>query len=264
MQPMHACRMSLFEDRSRRRFIKTFVLGTASAIVAGQPWRGAFLAQAAPAGPDIGILKIRLSDYPSLQNQFGSVRIGLNPIDTATQYPAGFFYPILVNRGVGNEFYALDTYCHHEGCVVPPYDEFDGRSTCPCHGSQYAIDGSLISEGPASGPLDRYHLTYDGDETLTIEVPFLGYSVTAIPIQNTNPPKLLLDFPTKEGVEYEVQFRQRMQDSWSVVPFSTSLDGAEETMSLIGNGLPASAYVSRTRATGFYAVTIKVLNLTEL
>src|SRR5882672_5597732 len=41
--------MSLFEDRSRRRFIKSFVLGTASAIVAGQPWRGAFLAQAAPA-----------------------------------------------------------------------------------------------------------------------------------------------------------------------------------------------------------------------
>ena len=257
--------MSLFEDRSRRRFIKSFVLGTASAIVAGRPWRGAFLAQAAPAaGPDVGILKVRLSDYPSLLNEFGSVRLGMNPIDPDTQYPAGFFYPILVNRGSGNEFYALDTYCHHEGCVVPPYDAFEGKITCPCHQSMYAIDGTLISDGPASGPLDRFNLTYDGDETLTIEVPFLGYSVTAIPIQSTNPPELVLDFPTREGVEYEVQFRQRMQDSWTVIPFSTSLDGAEETMSVIGDGRTAWVYVSRTRATGFYAVSVKVLNLTEL
>jgi nitrite reductase/ring-hydroxylating ferredoxin subunit len=262
--------MSLFEDRSRRRFIKSFVLGTASAIVAGQPWRGAFLAQAAaPPDPDVGILKVRLSDYPSLLNEFGSVRLGFNPIDTATWYPGGFFYPILINRGLGNEFYALDTYCHHEGCVVPPYDSFDNKIVCPCHGSEYAIDGTLLG-GLSSGPLDRLNLTYDGDETLTIEVPRLGYSVTAVPIQTTTPPKLLLDFPTKEYVEYEVQFRQRMQDSWTVVPFSRSLDGPEDSLSLIADPFDpssypnASVYVSRTRATGFYAVSVKVLNLTEI
>jgi Rieske Fe-S protein len=262
--------MSLFEDRSRRRFIKSFVLGTASAMVAGRPWRGAFLAQAAPAGPDVGILKIKLSDYPSLLNEFGSVRLGLNPMASDSTGPLGFFYPILINRGFGNAFYALDTYCHHEGCVVPPYDEFEGKITCPCHGSEYAIDGALISDGPSSGPLDRFNLTYDGDETLTIEVPFLGYSVTAIPIENTSPPKLLLDFPTKEAVEYEVQFRQRMEDPWTVVPISRSLDGPEDALSMVadpfdpGTWPNASIYVSRTRATGFYAVSVKVLNLTEL
>jgi Rieske Fe-S protein len=261
--------MSLFENHSRRRFIKSFVLGTASAIVAGQPWRGAFLAQA-QAAPDVGILKVKLSDYPSLLDEFGSVRLGLNPMASDSSGPIGFFYPILVNRGFGNEFYALDTYCAHEGCVVPPYDGFEGKIICPCHGSEYAIDGALISNGPASGPLGRYNLTYDGDETLTIEVPRLGYSVTAIPIQSTSPPKLLLDFPTKEGVEYEVQFRQRMQDAWTTIPFSRSLDGPEDAVSMIADPFDpsthpiASIYVSRTRATGFYAVSVKVLNLTEL
>ena len=262
--------MSLFEDHSRRRFIKTFALGTASAIVAGLPWRGAFLAQAAPAaGADIGILKIKLRDYPSLLNEFGSVRLGLNPMASDSSGPLGFFYPILVNRGSGMEFYAMDSGCHHEGCVVPPYDASEGAMVCPCHGSRYGIDGSKI-DGPTSGPLDRLNLTYDGDETLTIEVPFLGYSVTAIPIQSTSPPKLLLDFPTKEGVEYEVQFRQRMQDAWTTVPFSRSLDGLEDSLSVIADPLDpstypnASVYVSRTRATGFYAVSVKVLNLTEI
>ena len=261
--------MSLFEDRSRRRFIKTFVLGAASAAVAGRPWRGAFLAQAAPTDPDVGILKIKLSDYPSLLDELGSVRLGLNPMALDSTGPIGFFYPILINRGFGNEFYALDSYCHHEGWVVPPYDSFDGCMTCPHERSKYAIDGALIS-GPASGPLDRFNLTYDGDETLTIEIPRLGYSVSAIPIQSTTPPKLLLDFPTKEYVEYEVQFRQRMQDAWTIVPFSRSLDGAEDSLSMIADPFEpstypnASIYVSRTRAMGFYAVSVKVLNLTEI
>jgi|SRR5882672_6327678 len=262
--------MSLFEDRSRRRFIKSFVLGTACAFVAGQRWRGTILAQAAqPAAPDVGILKIKLSDYPSLLNELGSVRLGLNPMASDSTGPLGFFYPILINRGFGNEFYALDSYCHHEGFIVPPYDTFDGSMTCPGHGSKYAIDGALISNGPSSGPLDRFNLTYDGDETLTIEVPRLGYSVTAIPIQSTDPLKLLLDFPTKEGVEYEVQFRQRMDDAWTAVPFSRSLDGAEDALSLVADPFDpasfpyASIYVSRTRPTGFYAVSVKLLDLTE-
>jgi nitrite reductase/ring-hydroxylating ferredoxin subunit len=183
--------------------------------------------------------------------------------------PLGFFYPILINRGFGNEFYALDSYCHHEGFVVPPYDTFDGCMTCPHEASKYNIDGTLIS-GPASGPLDRFNLTYDGDDTLTIEVPRLGYSISAIPIESTNPPRLLIDFPTKEGVEYEVQFRQRMQDAWTAVAFSRSLDGPEDAMSIIADPFDpasypnASIYVSRTKAAGFYAVSVKVLNLTEL
>jgi Rieske Fe-S protein len=262
--------MSLFEDRSRRHFIKSFVLGTTSAIVAGQPWRGAFLAQAQAADPDVGILKIKLSDYPSLLNEFGSVRLGLNPMASDSTGPIGFFYPILINRGFGNEFYALESFCWHEGCVVPPFDPEENAMVCPCHQSHYDIDGTVWPDQMSSNSLTRYNLAYDGDETLTIEVPRLGYSVSAIPIQNTNPPKLLLDFPTKEYVEYEVQFRQRMEDAWTVVPFSRSLDGAEDSLSMIADPFDpgtypnASIYVSRTRAMGFYAVSVKVLNLTEI
>ena len=256
--------MSLFEDQSRRRFIKSFVLGTASGVVFGKPWRGALLAQASPAAePSVGVLQVKLSDYPSLLEEFGSVRLGLNPIYPDSSGPLGFFYPILINRSLGNTFYAMDSGCSHAGCVVPPFDPFDNTMVCPCHGSTYAIDGTLLS-GPASNSLTRFSLEFDGDNLLTIQVPFLGYSVTAIAVQSATEPRLLLDFPTKLGVEYEVHFRERMRDAWAMVPFSTTLDGPEDSLSVIGNELPASIYVSRTKPTGFYAVAVKVLNLTEL
>jgi Rieske Fe-S protein len=257
--------MSLFEDPSRRRFIKAFVLGTASGLVLGKPWRAAVLAQATPAaGVNLGTLPVRISEYPSLAQEFGSVRLGLNPIYSDSSGPIGFFYPILINRGLGNTFYAMDSGCSHAGCVVPPFDVIENAMVCPCHGSRYEIDGTVHPDQPASSSLTRYNLEYDGGDLITIQVPFLGYSVTALAVQSALEPRLLLDFPTKLGVEYEVHFRQRMQDAWTVIPFSTTLDGPEDTMSVIGNELNASVYVSRTRATGFYAVSIKILNLTEL
>jgi len=253
--------MSLFEDQSRRRFIKSFVVGTASGLVLGKPWRAAVLAQASPAGePSIGVLRVKLTDYPSLLQEYGSVRLGLNPIYPDSSGPIGFFYPILINRGLGNAFYAVDSGCTHAGCVVPPYDSFEHTIICPCHGSIYAIDGTILG-GEAQSSLRRFDLEFDGDNLLTIQVPFLGYSVTTATVQSATEPRLLLDFPTKLGVEYEVQFREKMNQPWTVVPFSTTLDGPEDTLSLFGDELNASIYVSRMKPTGFYAVSVKVLDL---
>jgi Rieske Fe-S protein len=255
--------MSLFEDQSRRRFIKSFVLGTASGLVLGKPWRAAVLAQASPAGVNVGTLPVRLSDYPSLAQEAGSVRLGLNPIYSDSSGPIGFFYPIIITRGSGDTFYAMDSGCTHAGCVVPPFDPVEGVMTCPCHGSIYAIDGTILG-GAAQSSLTRFNLEYDGMDLLTIQVPFLGYSVTALTVQGATVPRLLLDFPTKLGVEYEVRFRERLRDEWTTIPFSTTLDGPEDMLSVIGTDFNASVYVSRMKPTGFYAVAIKVLNLTEL
>jgi cytochrome b6-f complex iron-sulfur subunit len=45
----------------------------------------------------------------------------------------------------GGQVWALSTLCPHLGCVVKPSEPgFD----CPCHGSQFARDGSLL-RGPS-------------------------------------------------------------------------------------------------------------------
>lgn len=256
--------MNLFEDHSRRRFVKTFVVGTAMAVAFGKPWRGAFVAEASPmaAGSNFGILQVQLSDFPLLHEEFSSVRIGVNGIEDNSSGPLGFFYPIVISRGAGDQFYAVDAGCTHAGCVVPPYDNIEEAIICPCHGSTYKIDGTLIG-GKASSSLLKMDISFDGVNMLTIKVPFLGYSVTGSVVQSDGTPRFQLDFFAYPGVEYEVKFQQRMKTPWTVVPFSTSLDSAPDRLSLVGAEQPVSIFVERTAPTGFFAVAMKLMDLTE-
>lgn len=257
--------MNLFEDQSRRRFVKTFVFGAAaSALCTGRPWRGTFLAEASPApsGLNEGILQIKISDYPPLAEAFGSIRLGFNPINSDSSGPMGFFYPVLINRGDSNDFYAMDSGCAHAGFVVPIYDAVEGAMICPGHQSHYAIDGTVWEDQESSTSLTRFNLTYDGVDTLTIKVPFLGYSVTCSAAQSSTAPRLQLGFPTFFGVEYEVRFRARIENPWTVVPFATSADGAADQMSYFGDEQPATIFVDRTTVAGFFSIAVKVLDLT--
>ena len=242
----------------RRQFVKTLMFGTAASVLFGRPWRATVRAEPQPS-PDVGVFRVKLSDYPPLQLDYGSVRLGFNPIDFMA--PLGTFYPILINRENATTYYALDTQCSHAGCVVPPYDEAEGVIRCPCHGSLYALDGSLLGP-PASNPLRRYPATFDGVDTLSIEIPGLAYSVTASVVQNGDASRFQLDFPTFESVEYEVQFRQRVRDPWTPVNFALAVDGPADQSSLFGNGAPATVYVDRATPTGFYTVSIKIIDLT--
>jgi Rieske Fe-S protein len=242
----------------RRQFVKTLMFGTAASVLFGRPWRATVLAAPQPSA-GAGVFRVRVSDYPPLQLDYGSVRLGFNPIDLFG--PLGAFYPIIINRESPSTYYALDSFCSHAGCVVPPFDEAEGAIRCLCHGSAYALDGSLIN-GPASNPLIRYPATFDGVDTLSIEIPGLAYSVTGSVVQSGDSSRFQLDFPTFEGVEYEVQFRQRVRDSWSPILFALAIDGPADQSSLIGNGSPATVFVDRTTPTGFYTVSIKIIDLT--
>jgi len=65
------------------------------------------------------------------------------------------------------KFVALSLICKHKGCTV----ELTGNKfVCPCHGSEYAIDGK-VTEGPAKKNLDTYETTYDpAKETVTVNM----------------------------------------------------------------------------------------------
>lgn len=54
-------------------------------------------------------------------------------------------------------YIALDTTCTHLGCQTRWVEE-DGMIECPCHGSKFGRDGSLI-HGPAPRPLRRWPMS---------------------------------------------------------------------------------------------------------
>lgn len=224
-----------------------------------------YAAEVMATPPNIGRIKVTFTEYPVLQNEFSSIRLGVQPM--FGDFPGNRkFYPVVITRGEQQQFYALNSECPHAGCAVPPYNEFNGGIICPCHGSHFGIDGTYY-EGPAGRSLDRYSIAFDGQETLTIEIPGLGYSVAGSIVQDGN--RFRLDFPAHPFFQYEVQFRPGFgqNDSWNPVLFSLTADGPMDQSSLsITSGDPypepvmTSVFVDRTTPVGFYAVTNRVVD----
>jgi cytochrome b6-f complex iron-sulfur subunit len=66
--------------------------------------------------------------------------------------------PLHVKPTGVDQYRALSTRCMHRGCQVDP--SADGF-VCPCHGSEYAADGS-VRKGPTEMPLVEYRVTVQG------------------------------------------------------------------------------------------------------
>lgn len=64
-----------------------------------------------------------------------------------------------------NQVYAISTVCTHLGCIVKPVDSgFD----CPCHGSKFAKDGSVL-KGPAPTALPWYEVKHLGGDDFLVD-----------------------------------------------------------------------------------------------
>lgn len=51
--------------------------------------------------------------------------------------------------------------CTHLGCTFP-WNPVDGQFQCPCHGSRYTEEGTVV-RGPANLPLKLVHVEVEGD-----------------------------------------------------------------------------------------------------
>jgi nitrite reductase/ring-hydroxylating ferredoxin subunit len=58
------------------------------------------------------------------------------------------------------KFLAVNLICRHKGCTV---DVTDNKFVCPCHGSEYDLDGT-VTNGPAKANLITYETNYDPDK----------------------------------------------------------------------------------------------------
>jgi glycine/D-amino acid oxidase-like deaminating enzyme/nitrite reductase/ring-hydroxylating ferredoxin subunit len=57
-----------------------------------------------------------------------------------------------VYRDENGELHALSATCTHLGCLVA-FNDAERAWECPCHGSRFAMDGSIL-QGPANRPLE--------------------------------------------------------------------------------------------------------------
>jgi Rieske Fe-S protein len=129
---------------------RAVVIGAGTAAVgAGLLVAGCSTAQptaAEPAAPATGPLG-PTSDVP-----VGSAKIFADKAVVVTQPTAG-------------SFSCFSTACPHQGCAVSTVT--DATIVCPCHGSTFALDGSVV-KGPAAKGLASREVTVSGDQlTLT-------------------------------------------------------------------------------------------------
>ncbi len=71
---------------------------------------------------------------------------------------------ILAVHAGEDRLYAVNSVCTHMGCDVL-YDKDLGHIRCPCHGSQYGLDGHNI-RGPAKRPLASYKIYTAGGQVV--------------------------------------------------------------------------------------------------
>ncbi|MCW2679400.1 MAG: Rieske (2Fe-2S) iron-sulfur domain protein [Frankiales bacterium] len=74
------------------------------------------------------------------------------PVGGAVSVSAPGGGKVLLTQPKAGEVTGFSAVCPHEGCAVAVDDD---RFACPCHGSQFELDGSL-RRGPARAGLTSY------------------------------------------------------------------------------------------------------------
>ena len=110
----------------------------------------------------VGAMRLpKAAVLPSPSKKF---RVSLPPSLAGGQpyIPAGRSVAIFKD---GNNVHAMSTVCTHLGCIVKTTDEgFD----CPCHGSKFAKDGSVL-KGPAPKGLPWLEVKSLGDDKFLVD-----------------------------------------------------------------------------------------------
>lgn len=70
--------------------------------------------------------------------------------------------PYIVSQD-SNGFFAYSAICTHKGCNIGNPNPTTGKTTCPCHSSEFDGNGAVLV-GPATSPLPHFAVTLCGGE----------------------------------------------------------------------------------------------------
>lgn len=240
---------------SRRDWVKRYVLGSAVALGASG-WKGTVLAELSPGVNPANLLTFKVSDYPVLQANFGSMRFSLFGFAPTGPAPTDV---ITITRAPGDVFYAISAVCTHERQIVQSYDATPETQAMICYGhnSIYDIQGRVLSpfeEGQANLP--RYNTSFENG-FLKVEIPGLNFRINSTTLfsENGSTKRLQLSFNAKARAKYRVRFTSSLSGASSIVAFSTigSQPVSQTLLSPTNDGV-RNLWVEYTGDRGFYSV----------
>ena len=195
---------------------------------------------------ETAVFRMSFAEFPQLKNSYGSVRLNVAGIPSASNQ-------IVVTRMPGNQFYAVSAKCTHRGVAVDPFKKGKGLY-CRAHGSQFDVDGRVV-RGPARSALKSYEVSYDGTGSVSVAFPNLGYSVATSVVQTGAGDRVALSFKTISGMKYTVMVRDELGGvDAEAVQFATTPDGPLNVSRFTGNGKTATLYLQPVGDAGFIQV----------
>lgn len=244
-------------NSARREFIKTLLYGTAFSSIAGALATARVQAEIIPlsfTGP--GLMRVKLGDFPALQQPFGSVRLSTSPMDEKGEKQKGLFPPIIINRGANEaEFYVCSAECTHEGCTVQRFNPEAGRIICPCHGSQYLIDGTVV-QGPAGLSLRQFNFTIQ-ENTMVIEMPDdLFFQVEISPVKG-RAGTIKFEWIAFSNITYELLSSAAIGQVATPIAFALTPEGPFDQLEFSGADDFATLYFPASAGSGFVHLAMK-------
>lgn len=233
------------------------------ATLSGPRWTGVLLADVTSTGPGPAIIRLKPSQIPALAAPGGSVQYKF--IDTLP--------PFTLNRVTADRFVTLDSVCTHAGCTVGRYTLNRRTNTelmrCPCHGSQYDIEGRVFrdvngnSTEPAPDDLARFETSYDvASDIVSVSIPDLKLHIESISVHERLPGNVVLlklVFPVTAFAIYEIRYQADLASPPVPVLFSKTPGGAAN-QSAASPQLDGdfTAYVDASGPVGFFVVGLKL------
>jgi len=235
----------------RRGIVRQFVLGMVGWWTAEGWMESRVLAEGMGIVQETATLTLSLEAFPVLGTNGGSIRLEV-----------GGDQPVIVSR-LNDVFYAVGSRCTHNGCTVNTYDAAADRIFCPCHGSQYLIDGT-VRQGPALLPLDRLEASFNGTE-VKVRVPGVTFGARRVQVVSTNgtSKRVRLSFRASVFTNYQVHYRASLTNSPAAIPFSLQAEGTATQMTYRNtvynpnNPKPlVDLYVDVSGPAGFFSIVL--------
>lgn len=145
---LHALSLAARRRGHRRRGVALSVLGYG--IATGSAWLGGHLSFGRGVGVNQTAFQEPPTDWTSLIDE---ARLGEDVLSHARADGTD----VVVVR-TGGRTYALADRCSHRGCALHEGTlNADQTLTCPCHGSTFRLDGSVV-KGPATSPQPTFRV----------------------------------------------------------------------------------------------------------
>ena len=166
--------MNVNPNLSRRTFLSWYMAGLMTAtVVAGLAPILVFIWPPPAKGQKKGDVAVTLDTAPADLQEGDAVRFDAPATGAFVMQDGGganapgdiAYSGYLVKHGGKTMAYAVN--CSHLGCSIN-FDKAGAKFACPCHGSEFHLDGS-VKQPPAAAPLSRLKYKEAGAKQIAVD-----------------------------------------------------------------------------------------------